>query len=84
MPFVVCKSNGGTLDDESFVNGYACGMIDVSLRLSKTLEQSPPEQTVRAVVLPQLDLIAMRNGYIMDVRKSKSPAWAYVSFDRDD
>jgi len=84
VPFVVCKSNGGPFDDTSFAGGYVCGMVDVILRFTKTLAEPVPDQTVHRKVLPQLDLIAMRNGYTMDAKDSTSPEWVYVSFRKED
>lgn len=66
MPFLPVTSKGGLYDDEAFVAGYTCG------RLDGALEQGRPVFRdwfpVLSSLLPQIDLIAMRHGYVMEVQ----------------
>ena len=67
MPFVVCRSYGGPFDDGAFVAGFELGYI------SGLLEHHPAvvERYVRTANMPQLDLIAMHYGYLLE-----SEPWA--------
>ena len=56
MPFVVCESNGGPLDDHAFVLG--CQFEDLRQRLDA--RPSVVEEFVDADLIPQLDLLAMK------------------------
>jgi hypothetical protein len=60
MPFVICKSNGGPLDDHAFVAGVQFG--DLYRRLETDTAQS---MYVVPDIVPQLDLAAMHFGYHM-------------------
>lgn len=71
MPFVVCASKGGPYDDVAFTAGYECGMLDVVLELAAANPDGHRiERTVRTASLAQVDLLAMRHGYVLD-----SEAW---------
>lgn len=82
MPFIVVASKGGPYDDESFVAGWSCAVID------ETLSQIAPSRavlhrTVRSAVLSQLDLIAMRHGYQIvqtdpKADKDRADGWALI------
>lgn len=77
MPFVVCASKGGPYDDLAFGAGYHAGQI------SSHLEDVAPaeyEVTVRTAMVEQVDLIAMRFGYQMEVVEPESGAdyWSFV------
>lgn len=65
VPFTVVTSVGGPYDDPSYVAGYEAGVLDARLEHEK-----PPlvEATVRTDNLPQIDLVAMRRGYLIDER----------------
>lgn len=75
MPFVACKTQGGTYDDTSFVAGYRLGSLAARLKYEK------PDMC-RGYVYPadmyQLDLIAMRAGYIVMSRKH-SEGWIFAT-----
>lgn len=60
MPFVVVTSKGGPYDDEAFTAGWQLGGLDEYL--SKPSRYLPMNITVPAPCVPQVDLIAMRNG----------------------
>lgn len=76
MPFVVCLTQGGTYDDDAYVAGYECGIIDA------TLGQSQPvmtERYVHSANMPQLDLIAMRHGYTTQAEPwDEDESWTHV------
>jgi hypothetical protein len=61
-PLVVCQSNGGPYDDDAFVAGAQLGQIVAELR-----ERQPPlyERYVDSALVPQIDLVAMHEGYAM-------------------
>lgn len=77
MPFVSVRSVGGAFDDDSYVAGYECGCIDVELR-SKPLTY---KRILHTGNLPQLDLIAMKHGYVCHHRPSRgADGWSKVLF----
>lgn len=59
MPFLVCVSEGGPYDDESFAAGWSCAVINEALQHPGVAWSG----TVPKALLPQLDLIAMHRGY---------------------
>ncbi len=65
MPFVACKSEGGTYDDQSFVAGYECGQIDRALEMLAASggQEVTFKVTVGTDVIKQLELIGMKNGF---------------------
>ena len=65
MPFVLVESNGGTLDDTAFVAGYTCGSLDHELGIARHLGALPSELYLDTALLKQVDLIAMRHGYLL-------------------
>lgn len=91
MPFVVCQSKGGPYDDDAFAAGFHAGRIDCWLRVLPILERiggkfdtSEPEM-VRSPLVPQLDLIAMRHGYVVEAEPwAEHPdEWTAVRFRRE-
>jgi len=82
VPFVICQSQGGQLDDEAFTIGYELGSIDAELSMCASLFAQPPARYVHAVGLAQLDLLAMRRGYLMHQGElDESEEWARVEFE---
>lgn len=66
MPFVTVASAGGPHDDAAFTAGWECGRADQTLtalagHLGRLVVGCNPD------VIPQLDLIAMRHGYRIEV-----------------
>lgn len=59
MPFVVCTSQGGPYDDDSFVAGCEFATIDFALRTIRPLGVRCYERYVHPGLIPQLDLLAM-------------------------
>lgn len=90
MPFVVCESKGGPYDDDAFTAGFTAGRIDVWLKVLPTLEaiggpfSTAEPEMVRSALVPQLDLIAMRHGYVIDAEPwAEHPdEWTAVRFRR--
>lgn len=82
MPFVVVQSAGGPLDDEAFVMGAQFGQHMVELRNCPGITEW--SATVSPVMLPQYDLLAMRNGMVMASQPwTDAPDdWAFVTFKR--
>jgi len=66
MPFVLVKSNGGPYDDKAFAAGMACGQIWTELQTLSSHGAVPRPRYVRPEHVPQLDLIAMHFGYLLD------------------
>jgi hypothetical protein len=78
MPFVTVASRGGPHDDESYVAGYAMGLLDIYLKIGQVEDGIP----VRGDSLPQADLLAMRYGYRMFVSPDDFSGWRWASFTR--
>lgn len=76
MPFVTVASKGGPHDDESYCAGYAMGLLDA--RLSAGGEQEP--ETVRESCVPQVDLLALKYGYTIQVEASEVDGWHFITF----
>ena len=76
MPFVLCASAGGPYDDDAFVAGWECCKIDHLLENGRF---AVTEETVRTDNLPQLDLIAMRYGFTMEVEHADG-GWTIARF----
>lgn len=85
MPFVVCASQGGPFEDDAFVSGFRCGEIDRTLHMNDGVNASL-HWTVKAEELPQLDLIAMHRGFVMDRLLAgdleQETGWCVVEFHR--
>lgn len=77
MPFIVCASNGGPFEDQAFVAGYECGLLDAELEFSADVKIT---RTMRSDNLAQVDLIALKNGYTIETTESHDGGWATVEF----
>ncbi len=81
MPFVVCQSQGGPYDDESFTAGYTAGLLDADLRSAgwARVERGFPIPTQ---LVPQADLIGMRHGYTIETTpwEDAPDEWTFVAF----
>jgi hypothetical protein len=91
LPFVVVKSKGGPYDDDAFVAGYQCGLIDKQLEIAAaTNAQGVLEPIVRRALLPQLELHGMRHGFpVLKVGDANGgnpdlAEWCWVSFLREE
>lgn len=81
MPFVTVTSKGGPHDDASYVAGWECGVLDVKLSDLDPLTGECHEATVHTENIPQLDLIAMKHGFRLELAPaSEIPEWRHVRF----
>lgn len=79
MPFVVVESNGGPYDDAAFVAGYQCGTVDAKLAAAKAVGANHLVEVCYSDLRAQIDLIAMRHGYTVDV-VDEDDEWSTYSF----
>lgn len=77
MPFLVVQSKGGPYEDEAFTAGWAMGSLDAKLEaLSIDLRAAYKiGVTVPTECIPQIDLIAMKHGFICAAAATKDPTW---------
>lgn len=81
MPFVLCATNGGPLDDDAFVVGWDCGVMYAELTTCQRLGATPRARWVKTAALPQLDLIAMDTQFTLTLTEDHPEAeWTHVSF----
>lgn len=84
MPFVVCTSVGGPYDDESFVAGVKYGIWESILKLQPTMHSNYENPKL----VKQLDLLAMKEGYILTVESidngyvDEDTEWVLVTMKR--
>ena len=64
MPFVTVSSKGGPHDDDSYVAGWEMAQLDNRLAYAKFGGFDAGTATLRRSNLPQVDLIAMKHGFI--------------------
>lgn len=82
MPIVLAKSNGGPFDDAAVVAGFTCGALDQELAITKALHTLPHERYLDGPLLEQVDLIAMKHGYVLKRGEvDQSSGWQMVGFD---
>lgn len=84
MPFVTVVSVGGPHDDESYVCGFEVGEISAILE-SRTIAATL--RVVHTSNVSQLDLVAMRHGYRLDVIDGHGidvEGWTHVGLTRED
>ena len=81
MPFVVCSSVGGPYEDDAFVAGFSAGIIDTKL---STREIAATTGLFRTDLTPQIDLIAMRYGYHVDLLAEPEDGWSHLGFTREE
>lgn len=81
MPFVVCASNGGPLEDQAFICGVQFGQI---WQLFHTHPPLVLSLYVNSLIVPQLDLLAMHCGYVFKAQpwEDRPDEWTLVSFTR--
>ena len=76
MPFVVCESQGGPYQDESFVAGYELGQLSARLEAKPAFLRLP----LRTASMRQVDLIAMRHGYSLRQHVMPVAEWTQCEF----
>lgn len=77
MPFICVQSAGGPYDDRSFVAGFQLGGVQRALQIAGTLACTVLLYTE---AVRQADLIAMAEGFKMDVLSVTSDGWTHVGF----
>jgi hypothetical protein len=91
MPFVAVASKGGPYDDDAYCAGWECGAIDQMLAdtMQPCLPIGAAQETqvvacpiVREANLAQLDLVAMRHGFVMRRTHDTVDGWCAVEFTR--
>lgn len=67
MPFVVCRSQGGPYDDDSFVAGVVFGQHNAQLERGGVIDNGviKPGFPVPTPLVAQLDLLAMSHSYTL-------------------
>lgn len=88
VPFVVCTSQGGPYDDESFAAGFSAGRIDAQLQQARLAGADSVTVMARTTLLPQLELLGMHRGYPVLVHTPVNgmskyppmPDWSTVTF----
>lgn len=83
FPFIVCQSQGGPYEDDAFVAGYQAGQIDKALAAVSAGDGTQAKFTVRSMLVPQLELIAMNRGFPVMVAEpwDEHPEdWTFVTF----
>jgi len=89
-PFVVCRSQGGPYDDDTFVAGVQLGRIDAALQVAASVGADRLSCTVYTTLTRQLELCGMARGYptVTVVEVSETPEhaamsqWSHVTFER--
>ncbi|WP_228981430.1 hypothetical protein [Streptomyces sp. DH12] len=87
MPFVIVQSNGGPYDDAAFVAGATCGQLIAELAALAEHGATPQPRYVRPEYLPQIDLIAMRYGYVLrpgEVDDASGYQWVDFTLDEEE
>jgi hypothetical protein len=81
MPYVVCQSQGGPYEDQSFVAGARFGGDMAELRAEKPATW---QSYVYPGMVPQYDLLAMEQGYTMTSEPwdEHPDEWVLVTFTR--
>lgn len=81
MPFTPAVLSGdGPYDDNAFVAGYQCGQIDRSLQVIRAAQGTGMESMVYTPLIPQLELIAMRHGLVLETEDTGTEGWTFVKF----
>ncbi|MEW1565755.1 hypothetical protein AB0454_22550 [Streptomyces sp. NPDC093509] len=79
-PIVLARSNGGPYDDTALVAGMTCGALDHELTMTATLHALPQERWLDVRLLPQVDLIAMRHGYVLEHGDKHAAGYQRIGF----
>jgi len=78
MPFVVCKSQGGPYDDDSFVAGWELGRLDAELPHYAALGFGSITKLAHSATRPQIDLVAMKHGWRVAHHSEDRDGWITV------
>lgn len=80
MPFSAVESAGGPFEDRAFAAGFMCGRIDLMLSTRRIAAMT---EMVYLELASQLDLVAMRHGYVTAELWREDP-WLHLGFTRND
>lgn len=81
-PIVLARSNGGPFDDAAVVAGMTCGALDQELTITAALNTLPHERYIDLPLIKQVDLIAMRHGYVLGLGEvDEASGYQRVAFD---
>lgn len=81
MPFVTVASKGGPYDDEAYCAGYEIGRLDAALARDNGV--ADVLVTVHTPNAPQVDLVAMRHGFVIAERiPDDSGEWTTLTLRR--
>lgn len=64
MPFVTTDGEGGIHDARSYACGWEMGQLDAQLNMTRHLSAVPIALMIHTENLPQVDLIAMKHGFL--------------------
>lgn len=92
MPFVTVASKGGPHDDDSYTAGWEMAQLDNRLAYAQFGGFDVDPCPLRRANLPQIDLIAMKHGFVAgevivmadDLASDVTDEWMLVSFTRPD
>jgi hypothetical protein len=85
VPFVIVKSQGGPFDDSAFVAGVITGALYQELETCAVMKAIPRARYIHTLLLPQVDLIAMRHGYQLRYEDlDEASGYQHISFDLAD
>lgn len=77
MPFITVLSRGGPHDDHAYTAGFEMGRLYGLMEAGQPL----PDCTVQTVNVPQLDLCAMKHGYLLTAEPAvEHPEWSLCQF----
>jgi hypothetical protein len=81
-PIVLAKSNGGPFDDAAVVAGMTCGALDYEMKMAAALNTLPHPRYIDIPLVKQVDLDAMRHGYVTKLGEiDEASGYQVVSFD---
>jgi len=86
VPFVVCQSEGGPYDDQSFVAGFQAGRADEQMRIAAVVGARNLTFTVYSDLVRQIELSAMRYGFadMGGGALEGMPEWSWVTVNSDE
>lgn len=80
LPFVVCASDGGPYEDFSFVAGFRLGQLWEQIDVAHACGASRfYVHAIERASLPQLDLIAMHFGYVVEYEAHDDDDWCIAT-----
>ena len=86
MHFPLVKSNGGPYDDDAFAAGWNLATLDMKLVLARANNMYLGGVLLHGDLFPQIDLIAMRHGYLVDAEPFEDDeeySWFFFTTPKD-